>query len=127
LVRQAGPGDGARAALDASSAIWRRMAVRLASVIGEGGVDALYARCLHLQRVAGPPGDARNAAAPPFDAVRASLEGRDRSEVLAASTAFFDAFVTLLGSLIGEALTARLLSPVWAEERPDAPPQEPLP
>jgi hypothetical protein len=126
-MRRAGPGDGALAALDASSAIWRRLAVRLASVIGEGGVDALYARCLHLQRIAGPPGDATNPAAPPFHAVRQSLKDRDRSEVLAESTAFFDAFVTLLASLIGEALTARLLSPVWADERPDAPPQEPLP
>lgn len=127
LLRTAGPRADARAVSDACVGLWQRVAAQLVPIVGEGGVEALYTRCLNLQRIACPDGEAAGrslATATPFLAVRLNLERREAAEALEASVALLDAFNTLLSTLIGKALTDRLLNPVWADRRTDEPAQE---
>ncbi|MBA3598740.1 MAG: hypothetical protein H0W40_15380 [Methylibium sp.] len=127
LLRVAGARSDAQAVAHASVATWQRVASQLVSVIGDGGVEALYTRSLSLQRIPRPAtdGTAQPLSEPaPFIAVKLSLERREAAEALEASVALLDTFITLLSNLIGEGLTDRLLNPVWADRRTDEPAQE---
>ena len=92
------------------SAFWKRARARLVPVIGESGFRILFARSLHLARrehawLARTP----VAAEEVFDDLQASFDARPRNEAQAADRALTGHFIALLHSLIGVALTGRLL------------------
>jgi len=117
LAEHAGADPDARALAEATLSIWEQVASRLVPVIGARGVDALFSRSLHLTSAAFPwlavvgeqgRPDAQRAG------LKARLAGRETEAATAAGYALLVTFTELLASLIGEALTGRLLGPVWA-------------
>lgn len=97
---------------------WETMFAALSPVIGDGGVAALFMRTCEVTRrdhawicrlpTGGLPADA-------IAALRVSLEGHGVDEICRASHAMLTTFVGLLSSLIGSALTQRLLCTAWPE------------
>ncbi|MEO5826389.1 MAG: hypothetical protein ABIR59_10915 [Gemmatimonadales bacterium] len=118
MVGAAPDGVTAEAAVDGVVAAWRTMFDVLAPVIGEGGVTALFLRTCNLTRlehdwVCRPDtGDGTTAGLALLAEV---LEGRSVEEICAATHRMLTTFVTILGSLIGSALTERLLVMAWPE------------
>ena len=96
---------------------WRRVDAVLSPVIGHGGVAALYRRSLFLVRAERPwlPGVHAGALDPvEFSELQAALALQSADEAGAANEALQRTFHDLLASLVGSALTERLLQP-----RPD--------
>jgi hypothetical protein len=60
-------------------------------------------------------------------ALRAALLQLPAAEAAAAGTALFSTFEQLLGSLVGAALTAQLLQPVWTHPAASPPAQDKTP
>ena len=116
LLRRSGsaasPDAIAKSALDT----WAQMAALLEPVIGARGVDALFARSLHLvgkkHQWLGSSGVRGNGAAS-LAHIRASFESRDSSVSMDAACELLTTFNGLLTNLIGESLTTRLLATVW--------------
>jgi hypothetical protein len=115
---------------DASVAVWQAIDRALNPVIGPKGVAALYNRSLTLtiDRHAWLGGISRDAlAAMDLAALQAALAQQPAAEAVAASAALFRAFRDLLASLVGAALTDRLLGAVWAHSPGDSPAQDTTP
>lgn len=117
LVQRAGDSPDASAIAKATVSTWQQMAVRLAPVIGWRGVDVLFSRALYLTgsrypwlAVAAEDGNGVAQAA----SFRTRLETQKADVAAAASCALLVTFTELLATLIGDALTERLLRPVWA-------------
>ena len=100
---------------------WRQIAERLEPVIGAGGVDALFARALHLtsRRF---PWLATNAALGNSAETLAQLAVRFESQEVSVAAAAGDllllTFTGLLANMIGEPLTGRLLGALWKQDTP---------
>ncbi|TXK62377.1 hypothetical protein [Alkalisalibacterium limincola] len=113
--------DAARdagAVADATLATWISIDRALQPILGKGGVAGLYRRSLHLATDQHPwlspettQASARDADP---DALHAVLARRPTAEAQAGAASFLRHFDALLSSLVGPALTARLLGPVWA-------------
>lgn len=119
----------AKAVAEAAIVTWRQVAERLEPVIGEGGVDVLFRRALHLTSKTFPwlavsaHDDTHTALLANF---MARIADRDDETAFAASHALLATFTDLLAGLIGDSLTGRLLAPVWvspaaASEQENAP------
>lgn len=122
-----GSGADSSAIADAAVRTWTRAASVLAPLIGEGGMRALYTRSLHLTRSTFPwlaTVEEPAQVDAPFTDLRASLEHREPVEAIDASTALLVTFAELLVTLIGEALSMRLLSSAWADGDPGTTTQE---
>jgi hypothetical protein len=108
----------ARATINGAGAvdIWPQIAAQLVPVIGARGVDVLFHRALQQTSIAYPwlkiAGDHRGLAA--LEGLRKCLASQEKTSAAKASHALLVTFIELLATLIGESLTARLLSPVWA-------------
>jgi len=108
--------DGAIA--DAAVATWRAIEEALAPIVGRGGVAALYKRSLHLGRAARPwlaPAPDAQPGAPAYTSLQAALSARPAADAAAAQGAVLKHFRDLLASLIGAALSERLLAPALAD------------
>lgn len=95
---------------------WHDIHAALLPVIGPRGVCALYQRSLHQARVDFPwlgPVHATALDSGEFDALRKALLHQPSTVAADAHNALLAAFYGLLGNLIGESLTERLLSVVW--------------
>jgi hypothetical protein len=106
----------------AAAATWHEIHAVLATVIGPGGVAALYQRSLHLIRGTYPWLTAAHeepVRAGEFAALRSVLSQQRSAQVVAANGALLQTFYDLLSSLIGVSLTERLLRSV--RNNPDAP------
>ncbi len=106
---------------------WTRAAAELASVIGAEGVGALYARCVALARRTHLWLPAPEFAAPHANALvdlGRVLRERPAAEGLEAGSELLATMTRLLGGMIGEALTSRLLESAWGREVPDQSEQE---
>ena len=111
----------------AASKLAQDIAAVLTPVLGARGVAALYQRALHVTRgshawLAEP----LEIAQPSIDlvALKAAFARQDRAEATAAATAVLLTFHDLLASLIGSALSERLLEPVWAQSLRRPTPQD---
>ena len=116
LLRRSGsaasPDAIAKSALDT----WAQMAALLEPVIGARGVDALFARSLHLVGKTHHWLDAsgvRGNGAASLASIRASFESKEALESMEAACDLLATFNGLLANLIGESLTNRLLAAVW--------------
>ena len=100
---------------DAAVATWRDIWIELSPVIGPAGVAALFQRSLFLQAVEYPW--LANVSEPPlrgeFDTLRGELLRQTKADAAAANDALLQTLVQVLSTLIGAALTMRLLQPVW--------------
>lgn len=116
LTRLVDEGVEAGFLADLAVTTWRRVDVVLSPIFGQQGVSALFRRSLHLARAQYPwlqemnPG---TTAASDFDALRAILTQREPLLVLEAHSWLLKTFCGLLAKLLGEALSQKLLQPVW--------------
>jgi hypothetical protein len=97
--------------------IVQEMAAVLTPILGPRGVAALYQRALHVARGRHAWLAASTEVVQPtldLAALEAAFVPQESPEAAAAATALLHAFHDLLASLIGDALCARLLDPVWA-------------
>lgn len=124
LVRRAGTAPDARAIAEATLGTLHQLATQLSPVIGARGVDALLTYSLHQTSRAFSwiEGDHKDTATL-LASIQERLEAREPAEALEASCALLVIFTDLLGVLIGESLTARLLNPVWATPLPASAPE----
>ncbi|PTU75346.1 hypothetical protein DBO85_05620 [Pseudomonas mangrovi] len=103
------------------------MHVALTPVIGQQGVAALYRRSLHLCATQHPHlasicGSAQ--AAKGLSSLNAVLAEQSQADGLLFGEVLLTTFYTLLTTLIGPSLTARLLRDVWEPSLSDAPSQD---
>lgn len=116
LALHIGEADDARTVADAVARTWDQVAVALVPVIGARGVYVLFNRALYLISATFPwlasigDGDGENRLAD----FKVHLEGQQAAVAAEAASALLAMFIELLSGLIGEALTERLLMPVWA-------------
>ena len=114
LAFTAGATPDARAASGATLTVWRQVAARLAPVIGQRGVAALFERALHLTGRAFPWLEGKAAEGVTLEQVLESrLEARDARTALEAGGVVLITFTGLLATLIGSSLSNRLLASIW--------------
>jgi hypothetical protein len=123
LVQHAGSAAGAEALAAAARRAYDDLARVSAPLIGQGGVEALTGRALHLAQREYPwlvqTREAEQAERP-FTQVIACLERQDPAVAIEAAGAVFATLTGLLVTFIGEPLTARLLRQAWPDAFSDA-------
>jgi hypothetical protein len=115
---------------DAVAAVWRDIDLSLHPIIGHRGVAALYDRSLALASARHPwlaTGPPVAPAAIDASALHAALAMRPPAEAAAGGGALLQVFRDLLSSLIGAALTDRLLRDVWSRPTDPATAQDSSP
>jgi hypothetical protein len=131
-VSRTRPGsDPPLGAADAAVAAWEEIRRLLAPVIGQGGVAALYKRSLRLTIASRPwlapaYGDGPLQAGE-LAALHSALAAQDGAVAAAASRELLANFRAVLTSLVGEALTAKLLAARQRASPDGEPAKEPLP
>lgn len=113
--QRAGPDPDATGIATSVLVTWQQVARQLAPVIGVRGANVLFARALHLASVTFPwlPGD--DEPAERLEAVlRERLEAQPVASAFEAGCSVLQILTQLLSDLIGEPLSERLLTPVWA-------------
>ncbi|MET0963428.1 MAG: hypothetical protein ABWY05_11540 [Noviherbaspirillum sp.] len=107
------------AVVDVTILLWEKLAVELASIIGEGGFQSVYLRSGAVAATRFP-WLVLNASLQETDlqfaGLRSSLEGRDVEEAAEASVVLLDIFLDILTSLIGELLMTNLLHSAWGDD-----------
>ena len=109
-------GDGAQMVADAAVARWESMVDALAPVLGKRGIAVLYRRTLY---VAGRTHPclllARESAERVcFEPLHRVLLAQSANQAAMATDASIQTFHELLNSLIGIALTQKLLGSLWS-------------
>lgn len=110
------------AVAEVSIHLWERLASELISIIGEEGFESLFARSLHLNNVIFPwllSVHSSQQSHFRFTGLKISLESRDITESVAASTALLITFIDILALLIGELLTVSILRSAWGDDTLD--------
>lgn len=127
IAQHAGPNAGPKALAAAAGRIFEDLDRVVAPLIGHLGVDSLTGRALHLAAREYPclvtkrEGDEADR---PFAQVLVCLEQEDAAVATAAVAAVFATFTWLLGTFIGEPLTARLLRKAWPDAFSDTTTEE---
>jgi hypothetical protein len=107
---------------------WIDIESALSPVLGKRGVAALYKRSLHLS---GPSHDwlsdieEASTSAIDFEMLQKTFVAQSNVEAISAAAAMLKAFCELLVSLVGTALTERLLSPLLTSFQAGHPPEAP--
>ena len=106
------------AVVDVSIRLWEQLATELNQIIGERGVESMYARSLHQsqRQFSWLTLHPQQALAAAMTALRASLQGQADSVACAASTAMLMHFINTLILLIGELLTNSILLKAWGDD-----------
>ena len=125
LANRVAPDANASQIADAMVATWREIDAALAPIIGSRGVVALYKRSLSLTAAAHPWLVGTHEGVPAaldLAALKAVLAQQTSADAALGGNALLQTFYQLLGSLVGPALTERLLRSVWADSfgRPPA-------
>jgi hypothetical protein len=119
LTREAGPGADAPAIAAAGRRLCEHFARRFTPLIGDAGVDAIFARSLNLAApnvrtlAAGPASDTR---AEPFALLQLSLEQQPPAAAIETVVDVLATAGDLLASFIGDGLTTRLLREAWPDD-----------
>jgi len=116
LAHRAAGALDAHAVAEATIGTWRQVDSLLAPVIGTQGVDVIFRRALYLTSKGFPwlaSGEEYVESAVLLAGLKARLEERCADDVAQAGYSLLVCFTELLTTLIGEALTERLLAPVW--------------
>ncbi|UQV45304.1 hypothetical protein KIV45_27160 [Janthinobacterium lividum] len=106
------------AVVNVSIRLWEQLATELNQIIGERGVESMYARSLHqihkqFSWLSPHPPQALAAA---MTALRASLQAQAVAVACEASTAMLMHFINTLILLIGELLTNSILLKAWGDD-----------
>jgi hypothetical protein len=104
---------------DIASQLWLPLASQLTSLVGQGGVNSLYFRCLHLCRPKFawlPIGDGSPFGSFELTDLRSSLASRHAAEANEALLALLVTFTAVLAAVIGDALTDDILRSAWGEQ-----------
>ena len=123
LAQHVGPAAGSQAVAAATHRAYADLARVSAPLIGQGGVDALTGRALHLAQREYPwlvQTHGPEQAQEPFAQVVVLLAGQDPAVAAEAAGAVFAIFTGLLVTFIGDPLTTRLLRQAWPEAFDDA-------
>ncbi|MGK5061612.1 hypothetical protein [Janthinobacterium sp. LB3P112] len=106
------------AVVDVSIRLWVQLAAELNQIIGERGVESMYARCLHQsqKQFSWLTPHAPQTLEAAMTALRASLQGQADPAACAASTAMLMHFINTLILLIGELLTNSILLKAWGDD-----------
>lgn len=112
---------------DTIVALWQEIDQALTPIVGQRGVAALYNRSLKLTAAAHPwlanaPSGVLAAMDP--SALKAALLQQSAAQAAAGGSALFETFRELLASLVGTALTERLLRSVWTPSSGASPAQD---
>lgn len=101
---------------DAAVARWETIRDVLAPLLGQRGVAALYRRTLHIACRAHPCLSDAVAAhdVATFIELRKVLSQQPADTAAAATDASLQTFHELLGSLVGEVMTQKLLGTTWS-------------
>jgi hypothetical protein len=127
LTRESGTGADAKALAAAALRVYDTLAGQLALLIGDGGVKALTARSLHLVKRDFPWLAETQETDPlegPFAQLGVSLARQEPAVATEAAVAALATLGGLLESLIGEALTMRVVRAAWPSAFPDQTQQE---
>ena len=127
LTREAGTGADAKAVAAAALRVYAALAGQLALLIGDGGVRALTARSLHLVQRDFPwlaEAQETNTSQGPFAQLGFSLERQEPAVAAEGAAAALATLGGLLETLIGEALTMRVVRAAWPSAFPDQTQQE---
>ena len=111
-------GEGADAARIADAVVmaWQEIDAVLAPILGEGGVAALYRRSLYLTGLTHPwlshmhKGD---QTVMDHAELKSAITQQSSADASIAGGTLLQTFNGLLASMVGPALTERLLRPVW--------------
>ncbi len=112
---------------DAIVALWREIERHLTPIIGPRGVAALHGRSLFLTARDHPwlsVASERVTLVMDLDALRSAVEQQPVTVALTGAVALFNSFHGLLTSMVGPALTERLLRDVWDPPPSDTPAQD---
>ena len=127
LARRSGPAGDLRSVADAIVALWRDIELQLTPIIGPRGVAALHRRSLFLTAREYPwlliTSDGA-ALTMDLDSLHGVLHVQAAPAALTAGGALFLTFHTLLTSMVGPALTERLLRDVWDTPSASTPAQD---
>ena len=118
LAQRAGSAAGAGAPAAAAQRAYDDLARVSAPLIGQVGVDALTGRTLYLVQRKYPwlvHTRAPDQWKGPFAQIIFCLERQDPAVAIEAAGAVFATLTGLLGTFIGEPLTARLLRQAWPD------------
>jgi hypothetical protein len=111
--------DGAHAIATRTLWSWEQVAFHLTPLIGDAGLQSLYARAMHLVLpqcpALGPP-QRNQQSESSFHKLKSDLESMDAAEAARASNLLLATFTELLSTLIGESLTSRILRSAWTDE-----------
>lgn len=121
--------DAARIA-DAMLATWRDIEAALTPIVGRLGVAALYKRSLYLASSGHPWLSALGSGDPAtmdLAALKSVVAQQAGADAALGASAFLQTFQQLLSSLVGPALTERLLRSVRADSPGDHPAQDTSP
>ena len=127
LTRQAGTDADAKALAAAALRVYDTLASQLVLLIGDGGVRALTARSLHLVQGDFPwlaEAQETDPSEGPFAQFGLCLERQEPAVATEAAAAALATLGGLLETLIGDALTMRVLRAAWPSAFPDATRQE---
>ncbi len=101
---------------EAAIRLWEVMAIRIISIVGEGGFNSLYARSVFLAQSGYPWLETSAAPAPAghrFAKLKTTLEAQTPAQAAAANILLLITFTDILAALIGEQLTTSILCSVW--------------
>src|SRR5688572_7991193 len=116
LVHRAAAGADAAQIADAIISAWQEIDAALSPILGHQGIAALYKRSLYLTASAYPwlASTFQGAhAAMDLPELKSVFELQDSGNAAAGGGALLQTFHELLASLVGPALTERLLRSVW--------------
>lgn len=116
LIQRGGSAADSAQIADTVAWAWQQIADTLTPVIGASGFAALYTRSFHDTAATHPwlrvvHSDA--VASMELAALKSALAQQDGRSAASAGGDMIQGLRDLLGTLIGPALTARLLHPVW--------------
>ena len=117
LARRAETGEDSTAIAGALAAAWVEIDAILAPVLSKRGIAALYQRSLYLTGRAHPWLVLERQSFPTdidVGALQALLALQPSSAAARGGAAHLQSFRGMLGGLIGQSLTERLLRPVWS-------------
>ena len=118
LARETDEGDGAEARADAARRAYEKIVGHLGTLVGEAAARALFARSVKLTAPEFPALAkiplALECAEALGDQLTACLRGQTPDAVTETVVALCATLLALLGTLIGERLTAKVLRDSWA-------------
>lgn len=116
LAHRLGEGVDAAQVADTVVMAWQEIDAVLSPILGHGGVAALYRRSLYLTGSAHPwlshmhMGDQTDMD---LAELKSIITQQSRADASSAGSTLLQTFNGLLASMVGPALTERLLRPVW--------------